>query len=85
MGLLLTIWAAEQTQGQEQSHEEHLVEAAPTDVVMKVGGMATGSIDVDFSKQSMHYLRVDNLDKKYLFVRISLPNPEIVSIGIYSN
>lgn len=55
------------------------------EIVMAVGQIMPGKIDIAQSKQQIHLLRIEQIERKYLFVRASTFTPVRMSIGIYSN
>jgi hypothetical protein len=52
---------------------------------MVVGQSMSGSIDIAQSNQNAHFLRLDKLERKYLFVTVDTLTPTRMSIGVYSN
>ena len=57
--ITLLVVASSDTGTQDNSHDnEHLVQQQPLEQVIEVGQMASGSINPQISKQSLHYLKV---------------------------
>lgn len=63
------------------ANEEH---PENDNVTMAVGQIVPGRIDPLVSNQKQHPINIANLEKKYLFIRLSTFDTNLASIGLYS-
>ena len=65
--------------------EQHPVQPPSQDPVTEVGGVISGEMDPQNTETNLHNIRIRDLEKKYLFIRVSTENTSPVNIGVYSN
>ena len=55
------------------------------EIVTEIGGVISGEMDPANSQSNLHNIRIRDLEKKYLFIRVSAEDATQANIGLYSN
>jgi hypothetical protein len=55
------------------------------DTRMRVGQIVPGTINPEVTNQKIHPIYIEQVEKKYLFIRLSTFDTNMAAIGLYTN